>query len=38
MYSGVVEKLEALGRERGIDTAAAIAQLKKEHRWHVETA
>lgn len=38
MYTGVVERLEALGKQRGIDAAARIALLKKEHRWHVETA
>jgi len=30
--------VERLGGERGIDTKALITKLKKEHRWHVETA
>lgn len=39
MYSSVLEMLETMGREhRGMDVPALIAQLKKSHRWHVETA
>ena len=38
MYSGVLERLEAVGQQRGVDSTALIAELKKEHRWHVETA
>jgi benzoyl-CoA 2,3-dioxygenase component A len=38
MYSSVLEELEQLGKEQGLDVAALIASLKKQHRWHVETA
>ncbi|KAI7845616.1 hypothetical protein COHA_000902 [Chlorella ohadii] len=38
MYTSVMEVVERLGAERGIDTKALITKLKKEHRWHVETA
>lgn len=38
MYTSVMEVVERLGEERGVDTKALIAKLKKEHRWHVETA
>lgn len=38
MYSSTLEVLERLGAEQGVDIPALIAQLKKEHRWHVETA
>jgi sulfite reductase alpha subunit-like flavoprotein len=38
MYAGVMEVLLHLGEEQGVDVPACIAQLKKEHRWHVETA
>lgn len=38
MYASVTEVLERLGGAQGIDVPALIAKLKKEHRWHVETA
>ncbi|KAF8058332.1 hypothetical protein HT031_005649 [Scenedesmus sp. PABB004] len=40
MYASVLEVLESMGRERSpaLDVPALIAQLKKSHRWHVETA
>ncbi|GBF87830.1 ferredoxin-NADP+ reductase [Raphidocelis subcapitata] len=38
MYSSVTEVLERMGKEHGVDAPALIAKLKKEHRWHVETA
>lgn len=38
MYSSVLDVLEAMGRERGVDVPVLIAQLKASHRWHVETA
>lgn len=38
MYSSTLEVLERMGAAKGIDTPALITKLKKEHRWHVETA
>jgi ferredoxin--NADP+ reductase len=38
MYCSVLEVLERVGNEKGIDAVGLIAKLKKEHRWHVETA
>jgi ferredoxin--NADP+ reductase len=38
MYSSVLETLERVGVERGVDAPALIAVLKKQHRWLVETA
>lgn len=37
-YTSVLEVLERMGAEAGVDVKARIAQLKQEHRWHVETA
>ncbi|KAF5842466.1 hypothetical protein DUNSADRAFT_7076, partial [Dunaliella salina] len=38
MYSSVLEVLQCLGAERGMDAQALIGKLKEEKRWHVETA
>jgi len=38
MYTSVIEVLERLGEERRVDIHDVIAKLKKEHRWHIETA
>lgn len=38
MYSSVLEVLQRVGKDKGMDAVALIAKLKKEHRWHVETA
>ncbi|KAI8474033.1 MAG: ferredoxin-NADP+ reductase [Monoraphidium minutum] len=38
MYSSTMEVLERIGKERGIDIHEVVDRLKKEHRWHVETA
>lgn len=39
MYSSVLDMLEVMGREHcDMDVPALIKELKKSHRWHVETA
>jgi len=38
MYSSVLEELDHIGQEQGVDVAELIVSLKKQHRWHVETA
>jgi ferredoxin--NADP+ reductase len=38
MYASVLDVLDRVGKEKGVDTAVLIAKLKKEHRWLVETA
>jgi len=38
MYTSVLEVLQRIGAERGLDAQALIGKLKEEKRWHVETA
>lgn len=36
MMPGIIEALEKVAQERGVDWADKLKELKANHQWHVE--
>jgi sulfite reductase alpha subunit-like flavoprotein len=36
MLPGILESLEGVAKEQGVDWTAKLSELKKNNQWHVE--